>query len=144
MTVRSRGLTGLLFPATPRSFPGVRAVRMTLRALHILVAGTLLGGHLLGQSQEVLLPWLVATVISGGLLLALDLYATFAVLCEVRGLIVIVKCLLTALVALLWQARVVLLLLVLALGVYGSHMSGKLRHHLLWMRDRVEVDRSKG
>ncbi len=137
-------MSKLLFPETPRGLPGGRWVRMTLRVLHILVTGTLLGGHVFGQSQETLLPWLVAVVISGGLLLAQDLYATFAALCELRGLLIFIKCLLVALVALLWEVRVVLLILALALGVYGSHMSGKLRHRLLWLRDRVEVDRSKG
>ena len=140
----TRGLFALLFPATPRGFPGLRMVRMTLRALHILVTGTLVGGHIFAQSKETLWPWLIAVVISGGLLLALDLYASFAVLCQVHGLLVLIKCLLLVLVVPLWDVRLVLLLLALAIGVYGSHMSGRIRHHVLWLKDRVAVDRSKG
>ena len=140
----TQGLFALLFPATPRGFSGLRIVRMTLRALHILVTGTLVGGHIFAQSKETLWPWLIAVVISGGLLLALDLYASFAVLCQVHGLLVLIKCLLVALVVPLWDLRLLLLILALAIGVYGSHMSGRFRHHVLWLRDRVAVDRSKG
>ena len=133
-----------LFPDPPRDFPGRRGVRMGLRALHVLGAGTLLAGHIFDLPRETLLPWLVAGVATGAVLLATDLHASLAFACEVRGLLVLIKIVLVAVVPFVWDVRVGFLVAALGIGVVGSHMSGRVRHRLLWMRGRVAVDERKG
>lgn len=112
--------------------------------MHIFTAGTLLAGYIFDQPAAVLEPWLFATVISGFLLLATDLHASLAVLCELRGLIVFAKLVLMALVPLFWDARVLLLLIAFAIGVVGSHMPGQYRHKVLFLRDRIVSDERRG
>ena len=138
------GLFPKLFPQAPRDFPFRRVIRTGLRTAHILTGGTLLAGHIFNQPPGSLMPWLLGTLISGGLLLLTDLHASFAVLCEVRGLAVVVKLGLVALVALLWDVRVWLLIAALAIGVVCSHMPGRFRHKVLLLRQRVVPDERKG
>ncbi len=133
-----------LFPDPPRDFPGRRGVRTGLRALHILAAGTLLAGHIFDLPRDTLAPWLIACLATGAVLIATELHASFAFACEVRGVLVGIKFLLVAAVPLAWDVRVALLIAALGIGVVGSHMPGRYRHRLLWMRGRVAVDERKG
>ncbi len=132
------------FPSAPRSFPFRRSVRTLLRATHIFTGGVLVGGVLFDQPPEVLSPWVIGTVASGLLLLATDLYASLAVLCEVRGASVLLKLILTALVPVLWEARLELLMAALLLGAVSSHMPGRYRHYVLFLRGRIAPDTRRG
>ncbi len=142
---RSRGVVrARLFPAVPRTFPWRRGVRTVLRAAHILAGGVLVGGVLFDQPPEVLSPWVHGTVVSGALLLATDLHASLAVLCEVRGASVLAKLGLTALVPVLWEARLELLTAALLLGAISSHMPGRYRHRVLFLHGRIAPDTRRG
>lgn len=133
-----------LFPKVPRDFAFRRGVRMALRALHIFTAGTLLAGYIFDQPLAVLEPWLFGTVISGFLLLATDLHATLAVLCEVRGFAVLAKLVLMVLIPVFWEARVVLLLAALVVGVVSSHMPRQYRHKVLLFHGLIVPDQRRG
>ncbi len=133
-----------LFPDTPREFPLRRAVRTALRTLHILATGVLLGGHVFGQPHDQLVPWLVGSVASGVVLLGTDLHASFAFLFQVRGLLIVLKVVLTALVLVFWEARVPLLVAALTLGAAGSHMPGSVRHRLILGRSTLVADVRSG
>jgi hypothetical protein len=137
-------LLARLFPSVPRSFPWRRGVRTMLRAAHILTGGVLVGGVLFDQPPEVLSPWVHGMLISGFLLLATDLYASFAILCEVRGASVLTKLGLTALVPVFWGARLELLIAALLLGAVSSHMPGRYRHRVLFLRGRIAPDTRRG
>lgn len=117
---------------------------MALRTLHIFATGVLVGGHIFGQSKEELFGWLVGSVTSGLILLATDLHATFAFLLQVRGLLVLLKVVLTAMVLVFWEARVPLLIATLTLGAAGSHMPGSLRHRLILGQGRFIGDQRNG
>ncbi len=130
-----------LFPNPPRGFPGRRWVHVTLRASHILFTGILLAGHIFAQPKEVLIPWLIGAVSTGGLMLVIDLHSSFALLCETRGLMILSKILLVTSVAVFWDARVWLLITVVAIGGLGSHASREVRHRVLFMKDRVLAGR---
>ena len=138
----SLGVT--LFPPEPRSFPWRRGVRTLLRALHILATGVLLGGHVFDQPQALLTPWLWGSVFTGLALLATDLYASCAVLLEARGVAVLVKIGLVALVPFMWDQRVALLSAALVIGAVSSHLPRTYRHRLLFRKDGVVVDRRRG
>ncbi|MBI2828301.1 MAG: hypothetical protein HYX77_03375 [Acidobacteria bacterium] len=133
-----------LFPDTPRDFPLRRAVRTALRTLHILATGVLVGGHIFGQPKEQLFGWLVGSVASGVVLLATDLHATFAFLLQVRGLLVLLKVVLTASLFFFWEAGVPLLVAALTLGAAGSHMPGSVRHRLVLGRGMFVGDERNG
>jgi hypothetical protein len=133
-----------LFPREPRSFPFRRAARSILRAGHILASGTLLGGYIFAQPRADLEPWLMGTVISGLILMATDLHASLAVLLEMRGVGVLVKLVLLALVPVFWEARVSLLIAALMIGAIGSHLPARYRHKVLLFQDRIVSDKRRG
>ncbi len=143
-TTRLDKIISALFPRVPRNFAYRRGVRTALRAAHIFAAGTLLAGYIFDQPAAVLEPWLLGTVLSGVLLLATDLHASLTVLLEVRGIGVLIKLVLLALVPVFWEARVPLLLTALAIGAVSSHMPGEYRHKVVLFRDRVVPDERRG
>jgi hypothetical protein len=134
----------VLFPHEPRDFPYRRSVRAALRALHILTAGTLVGGHIFAQPDQVLMPWLVAATATGVLLLLSDLHASLAIVFEMRGLAMFIKLFLLGLIAFWPDAAVPLLVTVVLIGAISSHLPKYYRHKLLFMRDWVVSDRRSG
>lgn len=115
-----------------------------LRALHILTTGVLLGGHMFDQPPDMLVTWLWGSVVSGLLLFATDVHASCAVIFEVRGIAVIVKLLLLALVPFMWELRVPLLMTSLIIGAVSSHVPRTYRHRLLFFKDKIVVDERRG
>jgi hypothetical protein len=116
---------------SPRAVPGRRALGIAFRTVHIASFGALLGGQLFAVDPERLGPWLLATVLSGGALVALELASTGAWLTTVKGLAVVAKLALLAGFALVPEHRVTILLLVVILASVSSHMPARYRHHQL-------------
>lgn len=118
----------LLFPDPPRRIPRHRALGLTLRTAHLMTFGALLGGHLFDVDPARLTPFLIATIVSGGALLALELASTCAWLFTGKGLMVLTKLLILLMVPFFWEHRVFLLLLTVAVASVGSHMPARFRH----------------
>ena len=118
----------LLFPEPPRRIPRHRALGLALRTAHLMTFGALLGGHFFDVDPARLMPFLVATIASGGALLALELASTCAWLFMGKGLMVLAKLLILLMVLFFWEHRVFLLLLTVAVASVGSHMPARFRH----------------
>ena len=112
-----------------RRLPHERAWNVGLRTLHLMAFGVLLGGHFWDVQAELLLPTLALTVASGAALMGLELYKSVHWLFLVKGLAVLAKLALLLLVPLFWEARVPLLLAVVALASIGAHMPARYRHY---------------
>ena len=93
--------------------------------------GALVGGHLFEVEQSRLFPFLVATILSGAGLMALEMAATCGWLFLGKGLAVLAKLLLLASIPLFWEHRVALLLLSVAVASVGAHMPARFRHYSL-------------
>lgn len=91
----------LLIPETPRAFPALRWVRITLRTLHLVGIAGLGGGFLYGAEPAMWQPYLLLTVYSGAALVAVELWSTCLWLIQLRGIAVVVK---LALIAWMMQA----------------------------------------
>jgi len=118
----------LLFPNPPRRIPRHRELGLVLRTAHLMTFGALLGGHLFDVDSARLMPFLLATIASGVALLALELASTCAWLFMGKGLSVLVKLALLLMVPLVWEYRVPLLLVAVAVASVGSHMPSRFRH----------------
>lgn len=136
--------SSLLFPAVPRDFPLRRPLRTTLRSAHILATGVFLGGQIFVEPRDTLAPWLIASLATGLALLATDLHASFAVLLELRGAMVLAKIGALCLSEVFHAGRIPLLTGALVLGVVGSHMPRRFRHYLLLLRGQVTSDERQG
>ncbi len=131
-----------LFPETPRNFRARRPLKIAMRTLHIITSGVFIGAVLFDQPPQVFHAWLAAAVGSGLGIFLLDLYATCAILFEVRGMLVFLKIALLFGVYLFWHHPGVPIAIAVV-GSVGSHMSGSLRHRLLCKRT-LRVDLQKG
>ena len=109
--------------------PGVRTVRTTLRTAHLIAFGALYGGHVYGIAADRLYGALLATVASGGALMALEILRNPIWPLQIRGLATFVKIALVASVALAWDARVWLLTAAIVIGGVVSHMPSRYRYY---------------
>ncbi|MBQ74945.1 MAG: hypothetical protein CMQ20_07965 [Gammaproteobacteria bacterium] len=134
----------LLFPKEPRTFPYRRVCMMTMRVAHILTSGVLFGGLVFDQAPASLMPWLWGAVLSGTIILAIDMHASCAILCEVRGVAIAIKMTLLMLVNVFWEQGILLLTIIMIVGVFSSHMSRKYRHRLIFFSDRIVTDERRG
>jgi len=141
-TSRKAG-SGLQRWAQPRPLPGVRPPRTTLRTAHLIAFGTLYGGHVYGVAPDRLLPALLATVATGGLLMALEVYRLPLWLVQLRGVATLVKILLVAAVAVWWDLRIVFLTTAIIIGGVSSHMPGRYRYYSIVHR-RVVGEQEAG
>jgi hypothetical protein len=121
-------LRRLLAPDPPRRIPGHRAMSVSLRALHLVTFGILVGGHVFDVDPSRLVAFLAATVATGVALVALEVASTFDWLRTVKGLAVVVKVLLLASIPLFWEQRVVILVAAIVFAAVVSHMPGRYRH----------------
>ncbi len=122
------------FPESPRALPYARGISITFRTVHIAAIGILLGGHVFAVSDVRLLPWLYLSIVSGTGLIGIELYSSCKWLYQGKGILVLVKLLLVAAVAVFWEQRVWLLLVALVISSVGSHMSGRFRYYSILHR----------
>ena len=140
---RSRFIS-FLFPDEPRNLPFRRTIRILARALHIMVAGVLLGGHIFNQPVMALEPWLWATVITGTVILLTDLHSSLAILFEVRGIAILIKIILLLLIPVFWEQRISLLICILIIGAVGSHLPKRYRHKSFIIHNNIQSDQRSG
>ena len=141
---RNRGLVALLIPEEPREFPARRWVKMILRATHVLAAGVLCGSYLLGVGDAARLPWLLGAIISGLLILLLDLHESGAFLLQVRGLVVLTKIGILAALPHLGAYAGWMLAGVVMVSVVSSHASSKVRYFVVLGGSGIRGADSKG
>jgi hypothetical protein len=121
-----------------RTQPRTRGASIALRTLHLASFGILLGGHAFAVEGDRLLTALYLTIGSGVGLIALEVYVLGPYwLFLGKGVMVLVKLAFLLMVPFLWEGRVLLLLLVLAIGSVGSHMPGRYRHYSLLHRRAI-------
>lgn len=121
-------VTSLLLPDPPRAIPRHRVLGIALRTAHLIAFGTLLGGHVFAVDPPRLVPFLIATITTGGGLMALELASTCAWLFTGAGLAVLVKLALLLAVLAFWEQRVTFLVLVVVVASVGAHMPSRFRH----------------
>ncbi len=137
-------VVGVIFPQDPRDFAYRRVIRIALRATHILCAGVLLGGWIFTQPVNELEPWLIATVLTGLLIMTTDLHASASVFFEIRGLAVILKIGLLLVIPFYPYFSIPVLVSALFIGVFASHMPKRYRHKILFFEKYFVPDQRSG
>jgi hypothetical protein len=123
-----RTLKTLLFPAAPRRFKWARPAQLVLRSLHIAAMALVVGAIPFGGAYESLRLPILLTVVSGLLLLAIDLARDAAFLVQGSGVALLLKLGLLGLGALQPAARLPWYLAATLVASIGSHMPGSWRH----------------
>jgi hypothetical protein len=132
-------LQSLLFPNPRRVFARGRWWNIAARTVHLAATGTLLGGHVFGVAPEGLSPLLWTAILTGAVMIAVEVYPSAHWAHQVCAVFVYAKLALLCLVPFLWEHRALLLLAVVALASIGSHAPRRVRHYSLWYR-RVMAD----
>jgi len=131
-------LLRLCFPAESRGFPGKRWVSIALRSLHLAGTAGAGAGMLFGVPPAEWQGYLWLTLLSGALLVGLQLWSNAVWLLQLRGLAIGVKLLLLG-AALRWPAAgAPLLLTVILLSGVISHAPGDVRYYSPWHGRRLE------
>ena len=105
-----------------------RALQVGLRTVHIIAMALLLGGLGVGAGFDRLKLSILGTVLSGGLLLLVDLAKGSSVLTQGSGAAVVLKLGLLGLGNLFPGARLSWYLAATAVASIGAHMPGRWRH----------------
>ena len=112
------------------SIPHARAWNIALRTAHIAVIAVLVGGHAFDAPRGDLYPVLLASIGTGAALVFLEAFSVrLRWLVEGRGLLVLAKLALLALIPFAWSMRLPILLAVIVLASVGSHMPGRFRYY---------------
>lgn len=117
-------------PATPRSdrIPGARVLQVVLRSVHIAAMALVVGGIARGGDFEALRWPILWTVLSGVLLLIVDLVRRCLVLSQGSGVALFLKLGLLGMGNIFPAARLEWYLAATLVASLGSHMSGDWRH----------------
>lgn len=122
---------------------GARGISLALRTLHLVSFGVLLGGHTFAVDADRLLAALYLTIASGIGLMALEISANGVHWIFLgKGAMVVAKLAILLAIPYVWDYRLPLLLLVVAIASVGSHMPGRYRHYSLLDGRIVQVGES--
>lgn len=137
-------LARLAFPSPPRRLPGRRGIKICLRAVHVLAAGILVGGHAFGVAEAHLGTWVAGAMATGTLMLLLELHESGSFLLQGCGLTVVTK--LVVLAGMPWYGRYTVFVLggCFLVSVVSTHAPASFRHRLFLGRGRVEAVITKG
>lgn len=125
--IRSEEPGGKRGPA-PRSFRGERAVQIAARTAHIAAMGLVLGGVAYAVPEHRLDLPVALTIVSGLVLLGVDLWKGGAYLVQGNGVAVLVKLALLGMGQFLPGARLEWYLAATVVASVGSHMPHSWRH----------------
>ena len=106
----------------------MRWLGIAARTAHLATAAVFFGGSLLQVDQARLTPWLMAALVSGAVLLVLELLHDRCWPHRGKGLLALAHALLVLVVPLRPGLAAPLLWLILIAGSVGSHMPRRFRH----------------
>ena len=123
--------------AQPRTFPGRRWLMTALRSAHLVGVGGIGGVFLYEGPREVWFPFLDITVVSGILMMALDLWSSRYWLVEIRGVAIVVKVLLLGLARVADEFVAEAFILVIVISAVSAHAPAAVRYYSVWHRRRT-------
>ncbi len=131
-------ISRLLLPVESRTFRGERWVRISLRTGHLVGTAGLGGGFLYQAPTEAWMPYLILTMATGWVSVALELWCTALWLIQVRGLAVFAKLIVLAGMHFFPSHAVHGLIAVVVISGLISHAPGDVRYYSIFHRRRIE------
>lgn len=117
--------------------------KISLRTLHLLSIAGVGGGILFGLEKELWDSYWWLAIVSGGLMMLMDMVANPVWILQVRGFAIMVKLLLLLLLLDYPQWGSFILVLIIVMSGVISHAPGKLRYYSLYHR-RVITSENDG
>lgn len=116
---------------TAPAIPHARAWSILFRTIHLLAISILVGGHAFNAPAEQLRPMLYVAIGSGIGMAVIEAFPSFWAFFQGWGILVMIKLALLCIIPFAWSYRFPILVIVLAIGSVGSHMTKRLRHYSL-------------
>lgn len=131
-------LLSILFPRHSRTFPGKRWLNISLRTLHLIGVAGLGGAYLYDAPRELWQPYLWLGLGSGFALVFTSVFSNGVWLLQLRGLLILFKLILLALMVWLPGFSLQLGVTVIVISSVIAHAPGNVRYYSLWHRRRIE------
>lgn len=138
MTQEPTPAAATILPTVSRRLRYGRAWNIAARTVHIAATGILLGGHVFDVPPSELYVALGTAIVTGAVLIGLELYTTPHWAHQGCALVVYAKLAVLCAIPFCWAYRVPLLLVVVTLASLGSHAPRSIRHYSIVFR-RVMV-----
>jgi hypothetical protein len=120
-------------PVPMRRLPYARAWSITARTIHIAATSILVGGYFFGAPHSALTSYLLASTVTGLVLIAIEAYSHPHWFDQAWFLAVLAKLVLLWFMRFAWAPRLLLLLLVIVIASVGSHAPRRIRHYSVWL-----------
>jgi len=122
-----------------------RWTKITLRTLHLLSVAGVGGGILFGLEKDLWVNYWWLALVSGVLMMLIDILSNPVWLLQVRGLVILLKLILLVFLGHEASLDVWLLLFIIIISSVISHAPGKLRYYSLYHKKTItSVYDSKG
>ena len=118
----------ILFPAQNRNSKIVRWINITLRSIHLIGCAGIGGGYLYGAPRDAWYSFLLLTIISGIMLILLELYSNGIWLIQLRGIAIIIKLILLICIPYFNGSESYILITVIVISGIMAHAPGDVRY----------------
>jgi len=131
-------LRRMLFPDRSRRFPGWRWLHLALRSLHLIGLGGLGGAYVYALPESEWLAFFWLTVLTGLIMMLLQVWANAIWLLQVRGLAIVVKLALLLGMSLAGSHSLTLFVVIILISGVVAHAPADLRYYSVWHRGQVK------
>jgi len=122
-----------------------RWTKISLRTMHLLAVAGVGGGILFGLDKDLWINYWWLALVSGVLMMAIDIISNPVWVVQVRGLVIFLKLILLALLGNDPSLDVWLLAFIIIISAVISHAPGKLRYYSAYHRKVISsINDSKG
>lgn len=122
-----------------------RWTKISLRTLHLLAVAGAGGGILFGLEKDLWINYWWLALVSGVLMMVIDIVSNPVWVVQVRGLVIFLKLILLALLGQNPELDRILLIVIIIISGVISHAPGKLRYYSVFHRKTISSTKdSKG
>ena len=114
-----------------------RWTKISLRTLHLLTVTGVGGGILFGLEKDLWINYWWLALVSGALMMVIDIVSNPVWVVQVRGLVIFLKLILLALLGQDPGLDRVLLIVIIVISAIISHAPGKLRYYSVFHRKTI-------
>ena len=117
-----------------------RWTKISLRTLHLLAVTGVGGGIIFALERDLWLNYWWLAIVTGGLMMLMDMVSNPVWIAQVRGLVIILKLVLLAFLGSFPAWDIYLLVFIIIVSGVVSHAPGKLRYYSVYHRKVITSD----
>ena len=118
-----------------------RWLKISLRTVHLLAVAGVGGGILFGLEKQLWIDYWWLALVSGALMMLMDIVANPVWIIQVRGLVILIKLILLAMLGIYPAWDRFLLIVIIIISAVISHAPGKVRYYSFYHRQVMDSDK---